>query len=77
MTIAIIDSGVDPTSPDLVPNLVPGWNVLANSSNTTDQYGHGTTVAGVAVAATNNAQGVAGYCWSCRLMPVRSVQQRK
>jgi subtilisin family serine protease len=70
VTIAVIDSGVDPTQPDLASVLVPGWNVLTNSSNTTDTYGHGTEVAGVAVAGTNNGQGVAAYCWSCRLMPV-------
>jgi thermitase len=70
VTIAVIDSGADPTQPDLQPVLVPGWNVLSNSANTADSYGHGTEVSGVAVAGTNNGQGVAAYCWSCRLMPV-------
>src|ERR1700722_6490198 len=70
VTIAIIDSGVASTNPDLSSNLVPGWNVLTNSSNTADTYGHGTEVSGVAVAGTNNYQGVAAYCWSCRLMPI-------
>jgi len=71
VTIAVIDSGISPTQPDLQAQLVPGWNVLTNSSNTTDTYGHGTKVAGVAAAATNNGQGVAGYCWGCRLMPIK------
>ena len=71
VTIAVVDSGVDPTQPDLQGVLVPGWNVLTNSPSTADTYGHGTEVAGIAVAATNNAKGIAGYCWTCRLMPVK------
>ncbi len=32
---------------------------------------HGTHVAGTIAAVTNNAQGVAGVCWRCRIMPIR------
>lgn len=32
---------------------------------------HGTVVAGVAAAVTNNGKGVAGTCWRCKIMPVR------
>ena len=32
---------------------------------------HGTFVAGVAAAVTNNSEGVAGMCWRCKIMPVR------
>jgi hypothetical protein len=70
VTIAVIDSGAMPTQADLLPVLVPGWNVLTNTSDTSDSYGHGTEVSGVAVSATNNGVGVSGYCWNCRLMPV-------
>jgi subtilisin family serine protease len=69
--IAILDSGVDPTHPDLAPLLVPGWNFYDNSPDTTDVTGHGTPVAGAAAAAGNNGQGVAGIAWGCRIMPVR------
>ncbi len=71
--VAILDTGVDPTQPDLQGSFVSGWNTLANSSNTSDTDGHGTQAAGVAVARGNNSIGVASYCWSCSLMPVKVI----
>lgn len=71
VTIAILDTGVDGSHPDLVSLLVPGWNVYDNTSNTADVYGHGTKVAGAAAAAANNGTGVAGVAGGARIMPIR------
>ena len=71
--VAVLDTGVDGTQPDLQGAFVPGWNTLANSPNTTDNDGHGTLAAGVAVARGNNSVGVASYCWGCTLMPVKVI----
>jgi subtilisin family serine protease len=71
ITIAILDSGVDGTHPDLVNQMVPGWNAIDNSSTTADINGHGTAVAGTAAAATNNATGVASIAGGAKIMPVR------
>ncbi len=71
VTIAILDTGVDNTHPDLTSNIVPGWNFYSNNSNTTDVNGHGTAVAGVAAASTNNTIGVASVAGSSKIMPVR------
>ena len=71
LTIAIIDSGVDGTHPDLAAQMVPGWNMYNNNADTSDVYGHGTAVAGVAAAASNNGVGVSSVAWGCRVMPVR------
>ncbi len=71
VTIAILDSGVDGSHPDLVGSLVPGWNIYDNNSDTRDVYGHGTKVAGAAAAIGNNGVGVAGIAFSAKLMPVR------
>lgn len=71
VTIAILDTGIDSAHPDLAPNLVPGWNVYDNNSNTADVNGHGTWVAGVAAMAANNAKGSAGVAWGAKIMPVR------
>lgn len=68
--IAIIDSGVDGTHPDLATKLIPGWNFLTGTSNTADDLGHGTAVAGTAAAATDNATGVAGVSWGNPIMPL-------
>jgi len=71
VTVAILDSGIDATHPDLQGKLVPGWNFYDNNSNTADIYGHGTMVAGVVAAQGNNGIGVAGVAWGAKLMPVR------
>ncbi|MEW6207196.1 MAG: S8 family serine peptidase [Acidobacteriota bacterium] len=69
--IAIIDTGVEATHPDLAGKLVPGWNFYDNNDNTSDVYGHGTPVAGSAAAMGNNSVGVASVAWDCKIMPLR------
>ena len=71
VVIAILDSGVDPTHPDLASKLVPGWNTYNNNADTADVYGHGTKVAGAAAAATNNGVGVAAVAADALVMPMR------
>ncbi|TCV85456.1 MULTISPECIES: S8 family serine peptidase [Methylomonas] len=71
ITIAILDSGVDGTHPDLAAHMVPGWNAVDSGSVTADINGHGTAVAGAAAAVTNNASGVAGVAWNAKIMPIR------
>ena len=71
ITIAILDSGVDGSHPDLVNQMVPGWNAVDGSATTADINGHGTAVAGTAAAASNNAIGVASVAWNAKIMPVR------
>ncbi|WP_229411079.1 MULTISPECIES: S8 family serine peptidase [unclassified Massilia] len=71
VTIAILDSGINVNHPDLVSRLVPGYNFYNNNTDLTDVCGHGTAVAGVAAASTNNATGVAGVAGAARLMPIR------
>ncbi len=71
VTVAVLDTGVDGTHPDLQGKLVPGWNVVDNNSTTTDVYGHGTMVAGVIGAVSNNGSGVTSVAWNTMIMPVR------
>jgi thermitase len=70
-TIAVLDSGVDPNHPDLAGKLVPGWNFIRGNANTIDDYGHGTHVAGLAAATTNNGVGVAGVGYRCSILPLK------
>lgn len=69
--IGMVDTGVDPSIPDLQGQLVPGWDFVANDAVPRDTAGHGTHVASVIAARGNNGIGIAGYCWECRIMPVR------
>lgn len=71
VTIAVVDTGVDPTHPDLAPNIVRGYDVVAKDNDPRDEYGHGTHVAGIAAAVANNAIGVAGVAPGAKIMPVR------
>jgi len=69
--IAVLDTGVDGTHPELSARCVPGWNFYDNNSNTSDVQGHGTLVAGTVAAANNNSTGVASVAWNCLIMPIR------
>ena len=71
VTVAILDTGVDGSHPDLKANMVPGWNMYDNNSNTSDVYGHGTKVAGTVAMVANNGAGSAGVAHGARIMPVR------
>jgi len=73
VVIAVIDTGVSASHPDLVPKLVAGWNTTANSSNSDDSFliSHGSHCAGIAAAASNNGLGIAGVSWGARIMPVK------
>jgi thermitase len=69
--IAVLDSGVDASHPDLAGKLVAGYNTYSNNTTTSDQTGHGTEVAGAAGALTNNGEGIAGVAGAAPIMPVR------
>lgn len=71
ITVAVLDTGVDASHPDLAPRLVPGWNAVNGGNDTRDINGHGTAVAGTVVTATNNGYGVASVAWAAKLMPIR------
>ncbi len=68
--IAIIDSGIDPTHPDLAGKLIQGYNFVGGNTDTHDVMGHGTAVAGSAAALSNNYIGVAGIAWQNPVMPL-------
>lgn len=71
IVVAVLDSGVDATHPDLRSSLVAGYDFVNGDADPADDDGHGTAAAGVIAARTNNGAGQAGVCWQCSLMPVK------
>lgn len=69
--IAVVDTGVDPDHPDLSARIVDGWNVFSGNADFSDVVGHGTMVAGVVAALSDNALGVAGLTWKNPLLAIR------
>ncbi|MEK7125400.1 MAG: S8 family serine peptidase, partial [Patescibacteria group bacterium] len=74
-------NGVDDDNNGYVDDL-NGWDFLENTSDPHPKLhdgksfsglNHGTVVAGIAAAATNNNEGLAGVCWSCKVMALRAV----
>ncbi len=71
VVIAVVDSGVEASHPDLAGAVVQGYDFVDGDRDAADGDGHGTGVAGIAAARANNGLGAAGVCWSCRILPLR------
>ena len=74
--VAVIDSGIDHTNPDLSANVATDLayrTIAGDENNAMDDYGHGTHVAGTIGARGNNNIGVAGVNWYVRLIPVKAL----
>lgn len=77
--VAVVDTGVDYTHPDLVGQCVAGYApmtetiLLANQDHSQNQY-HGTHVAGT-IAARNDGEGITGVAPNARIMNIRIFEQ--
>ena len=64
--------GVD-NDGDGLANDLHGWNFLTNTSDVSDDNGHGTHVSGILAATGNNGIGVAGVNWKAQIMPLKFI----
>ena len=71
VVVAVIDTGVDLRHPDLRGKLVAGVDIVNGDDDPMDDESHGTHVAGIIAAASNNRVGVSGLSWGARVMPVK------
>lgn len=70
-TVAVIDTGVDYTHPDLAGKVILGKNTVANNMNPFDDNGHGTHVAGIIAAKAGNGAYGEGVCPNCKILAVK------
>jgi thermitase len=73
IVIAIVDTGVDDTHPDLASKIVGEYSYVGSIK---DGFGHGTHCAGIAAAATNNVVGIAGMCPNCGVLSVKVLNDQ-
>lgn len=77
IVIAVLDSGIDQDHEDLRGKIVLNANFSPTpGSGHDDNIGHGTNIAGVIAATTNNGIGIAGIGRDCRLMNVKVFDDR-
>ncbi|MEI7845363.1 MAG: S8 family serine peptidase [Chloroflexota bacterium] len=70
-TIAVIDTGIDLNNPELAAKILQGIDYVDGDNIPQDEHGHGTHVAGIAAAVSNNSEGIAGVSWGAKILPVR------
>ena len=71
--VAVVDTGVNYNHEDLSGRVVLGYNYIADNNNPMDDNGHGTHIAGVIGAVTNNAKGVAGLNWNAKILAIKAL----
>jgi subtilisin family serine protease len=76
VTIAVLDTGVSRSHPDLKGKLLPGYDFANDDGDPSDDEGHGTYTAGVAAANSDNGSGIAGICWGCKILPIKVLNFR-
>ena len=70
-TVAVLDTGVDASHPDLDGVVLSGTSVLDGGNGRSDPNGHGTWMAGIVAAETDNGIGVAGTAYAgVSILPV-------
>jgi len=68
IVVAVLDTGVDAAHPDLKGAVLTGVSLVGSAG---DDNGHGTAVAGIIAARTDNREGIAGVCAVCSILPVK------
>lgn len=74
--VAVVDSGVNASHPDLAGRVLPGYDFANDDADANDDVFHGTQVAGIIGASGDNGEGVAGMCWRCRILPVKVLDRK-
>ncbi|EXX85028.1 alkaline serine protease [Paenibacillus darwinianus] len=71
VTVAVLDTGIDASHPDLAGAVVSGYDFAYNDAQPVDEHGHGTHVAGIIAAQAAGASGYSGVAPGVRIMPIQ------
>lgn len=72
IVVAIVDDGINLRHNEFRNKIVKPYNVFTQSEDVREsEVGHGTHVAGLAIASANNQSGIAGVAPNCKLMPIQ------
>jgi thermitase len=69
--IAVLDTGVMASHPDLSGRVLKGYDFVNDDTNAADDNGHGTWVAGIISAKPNDGYGIAGVTRTDKILPVK------
>ena len=78
VTVAVLDTGVDLSHPDLKPNVLTdqGYDFLDDMPSPQDDESHGTAVAGIIGALGDNHEGVTGIAWHVKILPIKALNSQ-
>jgi hypothetical protein len=71
--IAVVDTGLDVTHPDIAAKAPETWDVVHHRTSVVDKDGHGTFVSSLAAGSVNNNEGIAGFGGDAQLLMVKAV----
>lgn len=74
--VAVLDTGVDYTHPDLKDKVILGPDYIDRDNDPKDMHGHGTHVAGIVAAQINNQTGIAGLAPNVKIVAVRVLDAK-
>lgn len=73
--VAVLDSGFPKNVDDFSGRVLAGNDLVNGDNDPTDDHGHGTSVASIALATGNNGTQISGVDWKAKLLPVKILDE--
>ncbi len=73
--VAVLDTGIDQSHPDLMHSVLGGYNFVDDNADTRDLHGHGTACAGIITGSGQGADSVKGIAPKAHVIPVKVMNE--